>query len=316
MRTTHLAFALLLVLATAPAAAAQSSMSLDVALGGAAPGADAHAGASGTEAEVPVEAPALPAPSLVELTSVKADSSAEAGGFGFYAKAEGAIEKGVEAAKELAPVVGEAAPEVVATAGLLALFQALGVWRVLGIGLIGLYSRLTKSDLLDNAHRDRVYKLIQETPGLGLSEVSQRTGLGWGTTVYHLDRLERAGFVAAERGGLHKCYFPVGTLRPEARKGMGALKADTTRSIAAYLVAKPGATQSELCADLGLSPSAASKQVSKLEEAGLVRREREWKTVRLIPSETLPTLLAGGEAAAAPAPTPAPSPGIVAPLAA
>ena len=124
--------------------------------------------------------------------------------------------------------------------------------------------------------------------------------------MYHLDRLERAGFVASERGGLHRCYFPVGTVAREARKGLGALKADTTRSIAEFLVTRPGATQSELCEALRLTPSAASKQVSKLEEAGLVRRERDWKTVHLHPTEALPTLLGGNAAPSVSVPVGAP----------
>ena len=328
MRTPLFATALALALLAAAPASAQEDpqVGVDVALGQDPPAATARADAADTHAEapvgtpaevpekvsseVPLDAPDVPAASgIIEMTSVKADTSAEAGPVGFYAKAEAIVEKGAEAVQEMAPVVTEHAPEVVATAGLFALLQALGVWRFAGLGVLGLYSRLTKSDLLDNEHRDRVYKLIQEEPGLGVSEIAQRTGLGWGTTVYHLDRLERAGFVANERGGLHKCYYPVGTVRPEARKGMGALKADTTRSIAEYLLARPGATQTELCKDLSLSPSQASKQVTKLEEAGLVRREREWKTVRLIPTASLPALLAPETANA-----PAPVAGIVAPL--
>lgn len=200
------------------------------------------------------------------------------------------------------PEVPAAAPAAVATVGLLAVLQSLGVFRWMGVAGVALYSRLARSELLDNGHRDRVYKLVQEHPGLGLSEIMERCGLGWGTTVYHLDRLERAGFVASERAGLHRCYFPVGTVPKESRKGMGALKADTTRSIAEFLVARPGATQTELCAALGMSASAASKQITKLESAGLVRRERDWKTVHLYPEGPLPALLAGEPAPAAPAP--------------
>lgn len=207
----------------------------------------------------------------------------------------------------LAEAAVEAAPPVVATAGVLALLQAFGVWRWLGVGGFALYSRLTKSELLDNGHRDGVYKLIQERPGIGLSEIAEASGLGWGTTVYHLDRLERAGFVASERAGLHRCYFPVGLVPKEARKLLGALKADTTRSVAEFLVARPGATQTELCEALGLSASAASKQVSKLEGAGLVRREREWKTVHLFPDPALPSLLQG-DSVEAPRPAMAPLP--------
>lgn len=243
-----------------------------------------------------VQAPLDAAPALARANGVAVDLDTD-----IQAPLLGRASVGVGPAREsasqagfaeaVAPVVADAAPPALAAAGFLALLQALGVWRWLGMGAFALYSRLSKSELLDNEHRDRVYKLIQENPGLGLTEISERSGLGWGTTVYHLDRLERVGFVASERAGLHRCYFPVGTLPRESRKGIGALKADTTRAIATFLVQRPGATQSELCEALGMSASAASKQITKLESAGLVRREREWKTVRLHPEPTLGALV-------------------------
>src|SRR5581483_9509078 len=171
-------------------------------------------------------------------------------------------------AASVAPLAKKAAPPALATVGAFALLQAFGAFRFLGMGAFALYSRLTKSNLLDNEHRDGVYKLIQENPGLGVSEIASRSGLGWGTTVYHLDRLEREGFVASERGGLHKCYFAVGLVDRATRRAAATLKADTRRDVAQVLVSRPGITQSELCEALGLSASAASKQVSKLEQAG------------------------------------------------
>jgi predicted transcriptional regulator len=190
-------------------------------------------------------------------------------------------------AHEAAPIAKRVAPPAVAAAGLLALLQALGAWRLLATGGVALYSRLTRSNLLDNEHRDQVYKLIQAEPGLNVSEIAKRAQLGWGTTVYHLDRLEREGFVAAERGGLSKCYFAVGLLDREARRATAALREGPRREVAAVLLAQPGITQAELAQQLGMSASAASKQVTKLETAGLVRREREWKTVRLFPGPGL-----------------------------
>ncbi|HUR67682.1 MAG TPA: winged helix-turn-helix transcriptional regulator [Candidatus Thermoplasmatota archaeon] len=162
--------------------------------------------------------------------------------------------------------------------------------------LIGfaLYSRLARSELLDHERRDGVLKLIKGSPGISLSDVAHKTGLAWGTAVYHLERLEKAGFITSEKNSGRRCYFPVGAVPREDRAGLGTLQQETTRDIAALVVARPGLTQAELCAGLGLSASAASKQVSKLESAGLVRREREWKTVKLHPEPTLATLLTTG----------------------
>ncbi|MFA5860947.1 MAG: MarR family transcriptional regulator [Candidatus Thermoplasmatota archaeon] len=262
---------------------------------------------TGSNVALPTAPTSVPAsaPQIIQLASIQ--TSAGPSGVGFAAGTGNDAQQDEQAfpgeaiVSAVLPTIEQAGPATVATVGVLALLQAFGAWRFVSVGAIGLYSRLTKSELLDNEHRDRVYKLIQSSPGIGVSEISAATGLGWGTTVYHLDRLERVGFVASERGGLHRCYFPVGTLAREVRKGMGALKADMTRSIAQFLVTRPGATQTELCEALKLSASAASKQVTKLEGAGLVRRERDWKTVHLHPTDALPQLLAGDTPAAMPA---------------
>jgi predicted transcriptional regulator len=306
MRTLVFGVMLATALALVPLAAATAvHVDATVSAGGSSVTAPSPAVAAPDAPHLPASGPAAPsANDILQLASVH--TNAADGGIGVDAGAHasdgatGDASPGEKLVATVLPAVEKAAPPTLATVGVLALLNALGVWRFAGVGAIGLYSRLTKSELLDNQHRDRVYKLIQEEPGLGVSEIAERTGLGWGTTVYHLDRLERAGFVAPERAGLHKAFFPVGTVAREARKAMGALKADTTRSIAEFLVTRPGATQTELCEALSLSPSAASKQVSKLESAGLVRRERDWKTVHLHPTDALPAMLGGD------APTPAP----------
>ena len=161
------------------------------------------------------------------------------------------------------------------------------------LALVGfaLYSRLSRGQLLDHERRDEVFQLVRAEPGISLTDVAARTGLGWGTAVYHLDRLERAGFLMSERSGGRRCYFPVGTVPKDARPSLGALQQETTRSVASFVVERPGATQTELADALGMTASAASKQVSKLESIGLVRREREWKTVRLHPEPKLAQLL-------------------------
>lgn len=154
-----------------------------------------------------------------------------------------------------------------------------------------LYSRLGRDELLSHERRDALHKLVQSEPGIALSDLARRTGLAWGTTVYHLDRLARAGFVTSEAQGARRRYFPVGSVRREDRAGLGALQDGPIRSLACLVNERPGATQGELAAVLGLSASAASKQVTKLESAGLVRRERAWKRVRLHPAPKLVELL-------------------------
>lgn len=156
---------------------------------------------------------------------------------------------------------------------------------------LGLYSRLARGQLLDHEPRDAVYKLVQQEPGISLTAIADRTGLGWGTTVYHLERLEKGGFVTSEKTGAKRCFFPVGTVARDTRAPIATLREEQLRVVATYVHERPGTTQGEMAEALGISPSAASKQVSKLESAGLVVREREWKTVRLLPGPRLAELL-------------------------
>lgn len=175
------------------------------------------------------------------------------------------------------------APTLAAATGGAALLACLG---------FALYSRLSRHELLENEHRQNVMDLVRSAPGITLTDVAHRSGLGWGTTVYHLERLQKAGMVASERSGTRRCYFATGSVPREARAGVGTLHDDTARSVATLVLERPGATQSELADALGLSASATSKQVTKLESHGLVRREREWKSVRVHPQPQLAALLA------------------------
>src|SRR5687768_9331939 len=70
-----------------------------------------------------------------------------------------------------------------ATIGLLATLSAMG---------LALFSRLTPDDIEAQATRAQLRKLVHEHPGISLTEIANTTRLGWGTLVYHLNRLEAA----------------------------------------------------------------------------------------------------------------------------
>ncbi|MHB8605982.1 MAG: winged helix-turn-helix transcriptional regulator, partial [Thermoplasmatota archaeon] len=103
------------------------------------------------------------------------------------------------------------------------------VTSLAGSGLLGsalaLYSRLAKSDILENEARRGIFDLISKCPGSTPTQLAEQLTLGWGTTIYHLARLEEAGFVSARRAGNAKCYFAVGgTLPPAEQRTFAALR--------------------------------------------------------------------------------------------
>lgn len=190
---------------------------------------------------------------------------------------------GDDAASEPAP----GAPTATAALGGFALFWL--VFEKLGLAraLVALYFRVQPGELLEHERRERVITLVRDRPGIGPSDIAHELGTGWGVTSYHLDRLERAGLVASQRVGHHRCYFLPGAVPREQQRTVGLFRADTTRRIAQLVAKCPGIAQSQLCQELGLSASAASKQLSRLEAASLVRREANGGALRLFPTATL-----------------------------
>jgi DNA-binding MarR family transcriptional regulator len=185
--------------------------------------------------------------------------------------------------------------EAAAPAGLAVLGAAAYAalrWRYLLSGLFApLYSRLSRDELLENEARQQLHELITEEPGLSTQELCDRIGAGWGNTVYHLQRLEQAGFVTSEKQGHHRRFYKNGDVEPDEIEALGVLKNDNASKIARYLVAEPGANQTDVCEALDISPSLAHKWISRLEEQDLVESEREWRSKHYEPDDRLATLV-------------------------
>lgn len=176
----------------------------------------------------------------------------------------------------------------VATAGLAA-YAALR-WRYL-LGLVPMYSRLSKADLLDNEVRAELVELVEENPGLSQGELCEAVDAGWGNTTYHLQRLEQAGFLRSEKQGHHRRFYRAGEVESEQIEALGVLKNENANKIARYLVEEPGCNQKQVCEALDISPSLAHKWISRLEDNDLVTSEREWRSKHYEPCEQLPELV-------------------------
>ncbi len=114
---------------------------------------------------------------------------------------------------------------------------------------------------------------------------------GWGNTVYHLQRLEQAGFVKSEKQGHHRRFYKNGDVGPDDIEALGMLRNETPQKIARYIVQRPGSMQKDVCEELDISPSLAHKWISRMEEQNLVEAKREWRSKHYTPDERLETLV-------------------------
>lgn len=167
-------------------------------------------------------------------------------------------------------------------AGLVA--AALYFWPRLKFGLtalfLPLYSRIERTSVLEHEKRDEIYELIRATPGIHAHEIGEKAQIGWGTTVYHLKLLESHSLVVSKKSGRYKRFF-VNTGEYTKKKDVyGALRNETAKAVADYIVNHPGTSQKDLCAALGIQPSLASWHVEKLEGVELVKRVKDGRQVR------------------------------------
>lgn len=151
-----------------------------------------------------------------------------------------------------------------------------------GVGL-PLYSRLSKDELLDNDTRRRVYEVLQEDPGLRLSEVARRAGCSTSTARYHLRRLKREDMVRAAGEPRMQRWFPAGDMGAQAMEREAVLDIGNSREVYRAIQAHPGASLGEIADAVGTSSPAAHKVVQRLVDAGLVVKERDGRRVALRP---------------------------------
>ncbi len=163
-------------------------------------------------------------------------------------------------------------------------------WAARGLFLFPLFTRLAPDRLLEDGVRPKIIALLQEQPGLGITDVCHRLGIGWGTAVHHLTRLESAGLVHSQDAGRRRRFFLPGESATR-RTAVCVLSSDLNRRLLDYVRSHPGASQTQLCAALSISAPLAHKYLARLMEHHLVTATRQWRTVQYYPAESVEAAL-------------------------
>lgn len=164
----------------------------------------------------------------------------------------------------------------------------LAYWaqRYGGLGAIPLYTRIAKSALLENGVRQQIMDLIQQNPGINVSEISRRLDIAWGTATHHLQKLRHERLVNIRIASNQKCYFPNGgTYTPREMDVMSATKNPTAKQIAEFLVRNGPTSHGDVSEALHLTPALVSFHMNKLVGSGLVARHRDGRRTIFTPLE-------------------------------
>ena len=141
---------------------------------------------------------------------------------------------------------------------------------------IPLYTRLSKDKTLENYNRGRVFEYIDLNPGSHYNAILAALDINNGALVYHLDVLQRDGFVSSRQEGMYRRFYPRGMEMPPL------LENGTTESQLRVLKAiqeMPGITQKELAKFLGLRQSTLAYQIERLTAMNYIVAEKRGRKV-------------------------------------
>jgi DNA-binding MarR family transcriptional regulator len=162
----------------------------------------------------------------------------------------------------------------VGCAGGLSAFTAgtdLGRYKYFSL-LIPLYTRLNKSEVLDNFTRGRIYEHIRKNPGEHFSALKKILDINNGSLSYHLSVLEKEDYIQSRTDGFCKRFYPVGM----------KISKDQPTNIQELILQMisdyPAITQKRLANEIGVDVSTVNYHINMMTGAGIIASEKKGKT--------------------------------------
>ena len=136
------------------------------------------------------------------------------------------------------------------------------------------------TDILEEAlelkAREKIYRIIEESPGLHFREIQRRAEIAVGSLQYHLDYLQKKHLVRIEKQGKFVRYYSIrGKQLGEDEKIMSLLRQNTIRRIVLFLLQNKQANNLSISNAVNLSASTVSWHLEKMLEEGLIEREKQ-----------------------------------------
>ncbi len=122
---------------------------------------------------------------------------------------------------------------------------------------------------LDNPHQERLYRLVEEAPGLNINELAEDMEISRGSTRYHLRRLLKRGLVVAHRHGHNRFHF-ASNMPVMRRRAVFLLRLPTIRALVELALADDHLRTADLADALGVSARSVRRNLKVLEKAGLL----------------------------------------------
>lgn len=138
------------------------------------------------------------------------------------------------------------------------------------------FSRDDESDPLENDNRSAVYESVVDSPGIHLAGVVEAVDVHESTVRYHVRVLEREGLIRTEtvRGKRRLCPSSTSTIR-----GAAAMSDAATAPLIRTVRRHEPVTVSRIATEIDRKRSTASYHLTRLEDDGLLTRDRDGESV-------------------------------------
>ncbi len=138
--------------------------------------------------------------------------------------------------------------------------------------VVPLYARIKKHEVLDNRTRLAIHGLVVENPGMHYNEIIREFDLTNGVAAYHLDVLEREGFIRSVRDGTLRRFYSSSTKVPGGHK---ATPDETREQILEMITANPGINQKSIVDELGIGRTLVGYHLKTLIDEGYIEAHKQ-----------------------------------------
>ena len=135
--------------------------------------------------------------------------------------------------------------------------------------------RFDENQPLELDTRKKLYRIIEKSPGLHFREIQRRSGIAVGSLQYHLEYLQKRGFLTIQKEGKFVRYYAMRTKKiVEDKDLMGLLRQEQPRHILLFLLQRRFATNEKIAQAVNLSQSTTSAYLKKMLETGALQRRK------------------------------------------
>jgi predicted transcriptional regulator len=152
----------------------------------------------------------------------------------------------------------------------------IGLLAFLQFVLVPLFVRIKKDQVLDHFTRGQIFGFIKANPGAHYISVQEHLELQNGVLAYHLKVLEREEYITSERDGIYKRFYPRHMKIPRKERQLTRVQRDIVSALGTH----PGTSQNGLARLVGESKQVVGYHIRVLQNAGLVRVERDAQQTR------------------------------------